>query len=345
MTYIASLQRAAWKSRAIVATLAVLLVAVCIMSFAVGRFSVSPVQVVRILLSPFVEVQPDWSSGEYSVVLNIRLPRILAAVLVGGALAVSGAAYQTVFRNPLVSPDILGVSAAAGFGGSLALLLGLGSIPLQGLAFGFGLLAAILSMGIGRLIGSGSSVVLVLGGLVVAAMFQAMIAVTQYLANPETTLPAITFWLLGSLGRATLHGLIVPALIVAGCLGVFYRYRWQVTVLSVGDDEAATMGVDRRKVWIGVIVAATLMTASVVSIAGIIGWVGLVIPHIARFLVGPNFSKLLPVSTLLGASYLLLVDDVARTLSVMEIPLGVLTALIGAPYFVLLLAQARKQWG
>jgi iron complex transport system permease protein len=319
-------------------------VLVLVVSFGLGRYLLGPWTVLHILVGQVLPIPVQWTAVDQTVVMQIRLPRILGAVVVGAALSASGAAYQTTFRNPLVSPEILGVAAAAGFGASLALLLGLAPAVLQALAFGFGLLAAVLSLGIGRIVGGGSVVVLVLGGIVVGSMAQALISVTQYVADPQNTLPEITFWLLGGLGRVGLRGLIVPAVIVVVCLGALYAVRWPLTVLATGDDEAATLGVNRRLVWIVVVTASTLMTATVVSIAGIIGWVGLVVPHLARFVVGPLFARLLPVSVLLGAGYLLAVDDVARSATAVDLPLGILTALIGAPFFVVLLVRAGRQW-
>lgn len=327
----------------IVALLVALLV-VAVLSFGLGRYPVSPVTVVQVLLGQVFDIPKTWSPTDETVILNIRLPRILAAVLVGAALASSGAAYQTMFRNPLVSPEILGVAAGAGFGASVGILLGLPSATLQVMSFVFGLLAALLALAIGRMVGSGSIIILVLGGIVVGAMFSALISATQFFANPETTLPEITFWLFGSLGRATNGGLVVPAIIVAVCLAALYAVRWPLTVLAAGEDEARTLGVNRRLVWTLVIGASTLMTATVVSVAGIIGWVGLVVPHLGRLVIGPTFHRLLPVSTLVGAGYLLAVDDVARSATSLDLPLGILTALIGAPFFVALLVKVGRQW-
>jgi iron complex transport system permease protein len=320
------------------------LLVLAVLSFGFGRYPISPLMVMRVLVGQFIDLPVSWSPTDETVILQIRLPRILATVLVGAALASSGAAYQTMFRNPLVSPEILGVAAGAGFGASVGILLGLPSIALQVLSFSCGLVAAVLALAIGRVVGSGSIIVLVLGGIVVGAMFQALISATQYFANPETTLPEITFWLFGSLARATTRGLLVPAVIVAGCLLTLHAVRWPLTVLATGEDEARTLGVNRRVVWALVIGASTLMTATVVSVAGIIGWVGLVVPHLARFIIGPTFNRLLPVSTLLGAGYLLSVDDVARSATSLDLPLGILTALIGAPFFVVLLVKAGRQW-
>jgi iron complex transport system permease protein len=278
-----------------------------------------------------------------TVLFQVRLPRVLGAIVVGAALSASGSAYQSMFRNPLVSPDILGVSAGAGLGASIGILLNQPFAVVQIMAFIFGLLGALFSLGIAQLFGRGSIIVLVLAGLVVSAMAAALISLTQYLANPETTLPEIVFWLQGGLDRATATNWWPSAVIVVFCLVVLYVLRWQITVLSAGEDEARALGIDRRRVWALVVIAATLMTATVVSLAGIVGWVGLVVPHLARQIVGPSFGRLLVASLLIGAVFLLAVDDVARTAPI-EIPLGILTALIGAPFFVAVLARARQQW-
>ncbi len=327
-----------------IGALVVGLVVLTVVSFGLGRYPLGPVTVVRVLAAQFINIAATWPSSAPTVILEIRLPRILAALLVGAALSSSGAAYQTMFRNPLVSPEILGVAAGAGFGASVSILLGLSYGVLQVMSFLFGLLAALLALSIGRIVGSISPIVLVLGGIVVGAMFGALISATQYFANPETTLPEITFWLFGSLGRATIGSLLLPTIIVAVCLAALFAVRWPLTVLATGEDQARTLGVNRRMVWAIVIGASTLMTATVVSVAGIIGWVGLVVPHLARSTVGPLFTRLLPVSTLIGAGYLLAVDDVARSASSLDLPLGILTALIGAPFFVALLVKAGRQW-
>jgi iron complex transport system permease protein len=334
-------QRAPGKSLLL---LVFILLALMVVSFGVGRFWVDPVTVLRVLLRQVVAVPVTWSPATQAVILRIRPPRILAAMLVGAALSSSGAAYQTMFRNPLVSPEILGVAAGAGFGASIGILLGVNVEWLELLSFGCGLAAALLALAIGQLVSSGSLIVLVLGGIVVGAFFGALISGTQYFANPETTLPEITFWLFGSLARATTAGLVLPAAIVGACLAALFAVRWPLTVLATGEDEARTLGVNRRVVWAVVIGASTLMTAIVVSVAGIVGWVGLVVPHLARFVVGPAFAALLPASALIGAIYLLMVDDLARSITSTDLPLGILTALLGAPFFVVLLVKLGRQW-
>lgn len=327
-----------------IAVLVVALAALVLVSFGLGRYPINIGTVARVLTGQVLHVGGSWSPIDQAVIMNIRLPRILAALLVGAALSSSGAAYQTMFRNPLVSPEILGVSAGAGFGASVGILLGLSQGDLEALSFAFGLLAAFLALGIARVLGTVSPIVLVLGGIVVGAMFEALISATQYIANPLTTLPEITFWLFGTLARATVSGLVVPAAIVVSCFLLLFALRWQLTVLATGEDDARTLGVSRRAVWGAVICASTLMTATVVSVAGIVGWIGLLVPHLARAVVGPTFGRLLIVSALIGAGFLLAVDDVARSATAIDVPLGILTALIGAPFFVVVLARAGRQW-
>lgn len=326
--------------------LSAVLLIVFVGSFSLGRYGMPPQTVVEILASkvPFLHIPVDWTPAMETVVLQVRLPRIIGAVVVGSALASAGVAYQSMFRNPLVSPAILGVSAGAGFGAALGILLGVSWALIQLLGFGFGLLATAAAVLISRLVGRGSIVVLVLGGVVVSAVFQALISVLQYIADPLDSLPAITFWLMGGLGRIGVDDLLPAIGIVLACFAVLMVLRWQINVMGLGSEDAAALGINQRRVMAISIVAATVMTAAVVSIAGIVGWVGLIVPHMARILVGPNAHRLLPVSALLGGLFLLLVDNVARVLTQTELPLGILTALIGAPLFVVLLGRTRKQW-
>jgi iron complex transport system permease protein len=291
-----------------------------------------------------------WSEGALSageiVFARVRLPRVAAAVLVGAALAGAGTAYQTLFRNPLVSPDILGVSSGAGFGAVLGILLSLPVAGIQALAFLLGLgTVALVYLIAAALHGHDRTLVLVLSGVVVGALAGACISLVKILADPYDQLPAITFWLLGSLAGVKLADLaIVAPLVIVGLVPLILM-RWRIGVLSLGDDEARALGVDVPRLRILVIAAATLMTASVVAISGVIGWIGLMIPHIARMMVGPNFDRLLPTAMLLGASFMLLVDTLARALARIETPLGILTAVLGAPFFLWLLARGRRTWG
>ncbi len=320
------------------------LLAVLLASLSVGRYPVGFGATVGMVFGHVPWVDTQFSSVEQTVLTTIRLPRVVCGVLVGIGLAVAGAGYQTMFRNPLVSPDILGVSAGAGFGGALALLLRLPYWQMDALAFVGGLIAAGVSLGIGRSIGRDSPVLLVLSGVVTASVFTALISFTEYLANPDDTLPAITFWLMGGLGREQLGALVVPGVIVVVSLLVLYAARWPVTVLSAGDEDAHTLGIHTGRTWAAVVAASTLITATTVSLAGIVGWVGLLVPHLARAVVGPAFGRILVASALIGACFVVGVDDVARAASSTEIPLGILTSLIGAPFFVVVLARMRRQW-
>lgn len=315
-----------------------------VLSLGIGRVAIPPGTVIAILASRVVEIEPHWTAAQAQIVTNVRLPRILAAMLVGAALAAAGAAYQTLFRNPIVSPDVLGVSAGAGFGASLAVMANLGAAGIQGGAFAMGLAAVGLCFAIGQAINRHSLIVLVLVGVVIAAFFQAMISVLKIVADPIDVLPVITFWLLGGLNKITPADLPLAAALVGAALAALMALRWQVNVMSVGAEEARTLGIDVGTVRFALIVTATLMTASAVSIAGIVGWVGLVVPHIARLMVGASFDRLLPASALTGALFLLIVDDLARAATAVEIPLGIATSVIGAPVFLILLLRARTAW-
>lgn len=317
------------------------LVALFLLSLTLGKYPVSTAEVARVLLGQG-EVAPQVGT----VVLDIRLPRALAAALVGAALAAAGATYQGMFRNPLVSPDILGVSSGAGLGAVIAIFFSLPVIAIQGAAFLFGLLAVFLVYSIASAVrGTHDPIlVLVLAGVVLGTLFSASISLLTYLADPYEQLPAITFWLLGSLASAKLAdvGLVAPAILVG--LVPMVLLRWRINLMSLGEDEARTLGVETGPLRLLVVSAATLITASAVSIAGVVGWVGLVVPHLARLIVGPNYLRLLPASMIIGAGYLLAVDNVARTLASIEIPLGVLNAFVGAPVFLWVLARARRSW-
>jgi len=315
-----------------------------LVSFTIGPYPIPVDTVVSVFLHRLNLVDKTWSDAVDLVVLDVRGPRIAAALLVGGALACAGATYQNLFRNPLVSPGVLGVSAGSGFGAALGIILGLPGFGIQSMAFLWGLAAVGLAVWLGRTLDRHAMLVLVVAGLVVSAFFQALISLIKVVADPLNQLPTITFWLLGGLHRMsgpTLLGALVP-IAVAGF--VLHALRWQVNTLAAGEDEARTLGVNVKRVRLLLILAATLMTAACVSIAGIVGWVGLLIPHIVRMLVGPGFSAVLPMSALIGGGFLLAVDNLARLPGTTEIPLGILTALIGAPFFALVLARTRRLW-
>jgi len=310
----------------------------------VGRFAVSPIDVARILFAQIFPIAHDWPKSVETIVLQIRLPRALMAMCVGAGLSISGAAYQGMFRNPLVSTDILGVTAASGFGAAVALLLSANALGLQLTAFAFGLAGVALTYRLARIYQTTPVLMLVLSGVVVAAFFSALLSGAKYVADPESRLPAITYWLLGSLNAASIKGLAMALPpIILGSLGLLL-VRWKLNVLAMGDEEARSLGVETERLKGIVIVCTTLITAAAVSVCGMVGWVGLVIPHVGRMLVGPNHRLLLPATLSIGASYLLFIDDIARTATAGEIPLGILTAIIGAPFFAYLLRRTSATW-
>jgi iron complex transport system permease protein len=317
----------------------------CVVALGIGQFPIGPVQIIEVLASRLLGWPSAVPDTIVTVILQVRLPRIAAALVVGAALAAAGAAYQGLFRNPLVSPDILGVSAGAGLGAVFGIFLSLPVIGTQLLAFGFGIATVSLVYLVASAVrGREPVLVLVLAGVVLGTLAGSMISLLKVLADPYDQLPAITFWLLGSLAATTPSDVMGAVPLVLLGLVPLHLLRWRMNLMSLGDEEAEALGVNARRLRLVFIVAATLMTAAVVAISGIIGWVGLVMPHIARMLVGPNFDRLLPSAMLLGAGYLLIVDTFARTIAVTELPLGILTAFLGAPFFLWLLARGREGW-
>jgi iron complex transport system permease protein len=314
-------------------------------AFAVGRYPVSPGEILALLTAKLTGGGPALSANAESVVLQVRGPRVLAALLVGAALAAAGTAYQGMFRNPLVSPDILGVSTGAALGAVLGIFLSAGVFFTQLLAFGGGLAAVGAVYWIGsRMRGHDPLLALVLTGVVIGSLLGSAIALLKYLADPYNQLPAITFWLLGSLASISPRDLAIAAPLALAGLAPMLLLRWRIDLLALPDDEARALGADTRTLRPIVVMAATLMTAAAVAVSGIIGWVGLVIPHAARLIVGPGFGRLLPLAMLLGAGFLLAVDTLCRTIATIEVPPGVLTALIGTPFFLWLFAVSRRRW-
>jgi iron complex transport system permease protein len=270
---------------------------------------------------------------------------VIAAMLVGAALAVAGTAFQGLFRNPLVSPDILGASSGAALGAVTGIYLSLGVFAIQLVAFVGGLIAVAIVYVIGASVRSRDPIlVLVLTGVVVGSLFGAGVGLVKYLADPYNQLPAMTFWLLGSLSATGIADLLPLFGPVALGAAVLIALRWRMNVMSLPEEEARALGVATGPLRIAIVAAATLVTSASVATAGIIGWVGLVVPHLARSLVGPDFARLLPAAAILGGGYLLLIDTLARTMAQVEIPLGILTAVIGTPFFIWLLASVQKNW-
>ena len=334
-------------SRATLAVLGALaaLIALIAIAFSVGRYPVPAGDLVTLLWAKLTGSGHGLDSTVETVVLKIRGPRVVAAIVIGAALAAAGAAYQNMFRNPLVSPDILGVSAGAAVGAVLGIFFSLNVFMIQSLSFAFGLGAVALVYLVSNSVrGHDPLLVLVLSGVVVGSLLGACVALMKYLADPYNQLPAITFWLLGSLASTNPGDVwsTLPLMLLG--LAPMWLLRWRINLLSLDDEEARALGVETGRIRFIVIAAATLMTSAAVAISGVIGWIGLVIPHFARLLVGPGFSRLLPTSILLGATFLLAVDTLARTVAQIEIPLGVLTAFVGTPLFLWQLAAARRGW-
>ena len=332
------------RENLVIAGMAVLVVVLAGVSLLLGRFPIGPAEALAMLANQVAPdlIEPTWTNQQASIFFNVRLPRIVLALLIGCCLASAGAAFQGTFQNPLVSPDLLGASQGAALGAAIAILMGLSSIQISMWAFVFSLITVGLVVFISMHARGNPITVVILAGVMVSSLFSAGVSYTKLVADPNDTLPAITYWLMGSLTGAKFADIklvIVP--MVIGLVTLF-ALRWRINILTMGDDEAATMGVNARLVRLLVMVAATLVTASSVAVSGMIGWVGLVIPHLCRMLVGCDYRKLLPASMVMGAGFLLLVDDVARVATTMEIPIGILTAFVGAPFFLYLITKGRR---
>jgi len=329
-----------------VSAVILLLAFLAFVSFLIGRYPLAPSMVLRIFIGKALHLCPTWTDDMEAVLFKIRLPRILAAMVVGAALSASGAAYQGMFRNPLVSPDILGVSAGASFGAAFAILFSWTIVGIQAAAFGFGLFAVMATYVVSTRFSKNRDtlLVMILAGVIVGTLFASFVSLIKYVADPTNKLPAITYWLMGSLVSVSSHDVYVVSVPILVGLIPMFLLRWKLNVMSFGDEEAKSLGVNTGALRFWVIVCATLMTASAVSISGIIGLVGLIVPHLARLLVGPNYKVLLPMSIVMGALFLLGVDDLARTIYVSEIPLGIITSIVGAPIFLYLLLSSRGGW-
>lgn len=316
-----------------------------LLAFTIGRYPVSLAEFANVLLAKLSGHRPDVPATVESVILQVRGPRVFAAALVGAALAVAGTAFQGLFRNPLVSPDILGASSGAALGAVIGIFFSLGVLAIQAFAFLGGLLAVGAVYMIGSAVRSRDPIlVLVLTGVVVGALLGAGVGLVKYLADPYNQLPAMTFWLLGSLSAANVSDLLPLFGPVAVGTAVLVALRWRMNVMSLPEEEARSLGVATGPLRIAIVAAATLTTSASVATAGIIGWVGLVVPHLARSLVGPDFARLLPTAAILGGGYLLVIDTLARTTAEVEIPLGILTAVVGTPFFIWLLTSMQRNW-
>jgi len=326
-----------------VCLMALALAALFLLSFVWGRYDVPLGEVVRILLSRLFPLTQTWTDNMAIAVHNVRLPRILMACLVGCALSAAGASYQTVFQNPMAAPDILGASSGACFGAALAILLGQGSVMTTIFAFCFSLLTVVLVYLIGSRTRGGRVVSILLAGIMVGSLFSAGTSYIKLVADPANQLPQITYWLMGSLSGTRLKTVGFAAVCMAVGLVPLLLLRWRMNLLTLSPDEARSMGVNTDRIRLAVILCATVLTAASVSVSGMIGWVGLVIPHLSRRIVGNDCRYLLPMSMVFGAGFLLLVDDLARCLTAVEIPIGILTAFVGAPFFVYLMVKGEDR--
>ena len=312
-------------------------------SFLLGRYPISPIDVINTILCPIfpqLEVSPTITT----IVFEIRLPRIIAALIVGAALAMAGAAFQSIFKNPLVSSDLLGVSNGAGFGAALAIILSGSNAVVQIFAFIFGLISVSVTYLISRAYKAGGILILVLSGVAISAFFNSLISAIKFVADPDDKLPEIVYWLMGSLASVTVDKLIMISIPIIIGFAILIALRWQMNLLAMGDEEAQSLGLNPSRVRLLVIAGCTLLTSAAVSVSGVIGWIGLVIPHMTRMIVGPDNRILIPASLSLGASFLLLIDNISRAFISIEIPIGILTAIIGVPIFLYLLKKGYSEW-
>ena len=308
----------------------------------IGRYSMSVSQTVTTLFSKFTNAKVD--NTAYTVIFNVRLPRIILAAVVGAGLSCAGAAFQGLFSNPLATPDTLGVASGASFGAVLAMLIGGNMIGIQGMALIFGLISCLITFLIGRSSRRGSIVMIVLAGLVVSSVFEALVSLMKYVADPQDELPVITYWLMGSMSRANYKNLVMGIPFIVIGIIIIFALRWRLNILSFNEDEARSLGVNVKILRAAFILASSMITASCVSMCGQVGWVGLLVPHISRMMRGNNNCKVIPVSISLGAFFMIVMDTFARSATASEIPISILTAIIGAPVFIVLLKKTGGSW-
>lgn len=328
------------------AIMGIVLILLFILTLLLGRYMVSPLDVIKILGKNLFHLsfEQTWTSSAETVVMRIRLPRAIMSALIGAGLSMSGAAFQGMFQNPLVSPFILGVSAGASFGAAVGLVLEMPTIGIQLTSFALGLIAVGITYFLAHLYKTTPILMLVLSGTVVSAFFQAMLSLIKFVADDEEKLPAITFWLMGSMGNVSLQDIAFASIPLIVSMTALFAIRWKLNVLSMGDREARALGVDNERVKLIVILTSTIITSTSVAYCGIIGWVGQVIPHFCRMIVGPDHKVLIPATMLVGACYLIFIDNLCRLFTVTEIPLGILTSLVGAPVFAYLLRKTKGGW-
>lgn len=331
---------------AVVGSLTIALLALVLFSLCLGRYPVAPGTALHILWSLIPSTSTanaSWNDTEMVVVATVRLPRVIVAAIAGAGLGLTGATLQGLFRNPLVGPQVVGISTGAAWGGVVAILLGAHFFGMVSWAFGFAMLALLAVFLLSKLAGSNNVLSVVLAGVIVSAFFSALVGLAEFFADPERQLPGLVYWLLGSFASVSAKTVAVIAIptIVAGF--VLLLLRWRINILSLSDADAAALGVNVQRLRWSVLCLVTLIVAAQVSVSGTIGWVGLVVPHVARRLVGPNHQRLLPASALLGAIYLLGMDDIARSVAAQELPIGVLTALVGTPVFAVVFWRSQSR--
>ena len=332
------------QQKLIVVFLGIALLLMGIICLCIGRYSVNPLEAIEIIFKSIIGDIEDVNPVKLSVVTKIRLPRVLMSIIIGMGIAGAGTSYQAIFSNPLVSPDILGVSSGAGFGAALGILISTSSniFTIQGMALTFGILSVVIVLAISRIQKKTELFVLVLSGVIVSSLFEALVSLIKYVSDPQDKLPAITVWLMGSLANSSYNDLLAAACVILPCLAVLLILRWKMNLLSLDEEEAISLGINVKKLRIVIIVISTLITAVSVSLCGIIGWIGLVIPHVARLFIGTDHRVLVPSSIFLGGIYLMIIDTIARAATSAEIPISILTAIIGAPFFAWLLRKTSK---
>lgn len=323
------IQRYVNKNYAVLtAGLVVILIAVTIVSMVLGRYTVN-----------LIDLFDGQETATETVIFNIRLPRVLLAVIIGAGLSLAGCTFQTVFTNPMASPDILGASSGACFGAALALLMGASRLGVQLMAFAFGLFTVGIVYFVGNMNQNRTAMYLILVGIIISSLFNAGTSFIKLVADPNDQLPKITYWTMGSLSNADLREVFITFIptLIAGI--ILFLMRWKINLLTLSDDEAESMGVDVRRLRMFSVILASVLTAVSVSAAGMIGWIGLVIPNLVRMLTGNNTKQLMPMTAIIGGIYLLIVDDLARCMLATEIPIGILTAFVGAPFFIFILLK------
>ena len=332
----------------LIAMLVITLLGLFVFTITIGRYNVSPGEVFLILTSrlfsfvPGVSMERTWSAMSEIVVFQVRLPRVVGAMLIGGALATAGATYQGLFRNPMASPDFLGVTSGASLGAALAIVLELSFFHVQIFALVGGIFATGVTVSIPKLLRNDSTIVLILSGIVVSGLFRSGMSFMRYIADPQTALPAIVFWQMGSLADITHSQVLAISLPLLVCFVVVMGISWWINVMSLGEVQSALLGANYKFYRRVGILTSTVLTVLSVAVAGEVGWVGLAIPHLSRLLVGVDNKKLMPVCMLTGAIFMLVVDTLARTLAPGEIPLGVLTGFMGAPFFMILIYKQKS---